>query len=125
MVFYTPYPDQIYCTDTCQRREKARRRRDRRLEHKARTEQHFTDERFHATVANPTSQQMTEICVDVAEGKFKKPILVIGILPKDYLKPVNVDVTEQQTIEANATPRWVVVRKELGALDVFLSQGPK
>ena len=123
-MFFTPYPDQLYCNDTCQRREKGRRRKERRLAQRAHVQQYVADERYHATIANPTDQQMTEICVDTAEGKFKKPILVIGILPKDYLKPNNVEVIEQPK-EVNQPPQWIVVKKEPSIVDIIQSLSPK
>lgn len=122
--FETPYPDHVYCTDTCQRREKGRRRKERRLAGRAHAQQATHDDRFEFIVPNPTDRQLTELCIAVAEDKYNKPILLTGFLPKEYIKPENVAIVEQPK-EANQPDKWCLVKRELSALDLLLSSGPQ
>lgn len=124
ILFETPYLDQVYCTDTCQRRMKGRRRKERRLAERARSIATVHDDRFEFTVPSPNDKQLTELCIAVAEGQYDKPILITGFLPKDYIKPENVAIVEQPK-EVNQPNKWCLVKREPSALDLFLSSSPK
>jgi hypothetical protein len=118
-IFDTIYADKIYCTDTCQRRQKTRNRALRRKGILAEKSQLVQDDRFHATIANPTFEQLLSIFVDIQDGKITKPVLVIGFMPKDYMKPDAVDVTEQVNLDPNAPKQWLLTKHEESIFDML------
>jgi hypothetical protein len=112
--FETPYPDHIYCTDTCQRREKHRRRKERRLAGRAHSIATIRDDSVALTLPSPSDRELTEYCLAVAEGKYTKEILIIGFLPANFIQPPSVDIVKQPE-EANQPDKWVM-RKHIPSI---------
>ncbi len=112
-MFWTDFVDQIYCTDTCQRRGKYARRKERRMTKRGATEP--IDDRIHAKVINPTNPQLFQLCDEIVQGQITKPIMLVGALPRGFIKPDGVDLVQPQ----GETTVWLLTKHEKSIFELL------